>query len=60
LNLGAGAILEDLSTPNPNTGDIDGYMTGRAWLTLAASTVNKTEFPDWDFNAAFELLSMKF
>ena len=28
LNLGAAVSLDDLSTPNPLTGDVDGYMTG--------------------------------
>ena len=60
MNLGAGVTLDDLSTPNPYTGDVDGYMTGWAWLSLSASTVNKTEMPNWDYNAAFELLDYKF
>jgi len=52
--------MDDLSVPNPLTGDVDGYMTGRVWISIAASTVSKVEAPERDYNAAFELLSLNF
>ena len=46
MNLGLVVPSDSLSTPNPQTGLIDGSMAGKSFVSLSASTVDTTELPD--------------
>jgi len=51
INLGAIVGHDDLSSPNPDTGNYDGSMACKSWITFTGSTSETT-----DQSAAFQIL----